>query len=65
MKETPDQPTRGFLKAVLIYAVSTAFICCVWYVFFGPKGILIGLALYPVMRFANFFHDVFAPRQKK
>lgn len=33
--------------------------------FFGPKGILMGLALYPVMRFAEFFHDIFAPRQEK
>jgi predicted secreted protein len=64
MEETPDQPTRGCLKAVLTYAFMTAIICSVWYVLFGPKGILMGLAAYPVMRFADFFHDVFAPRKK-
>jgi hypothetical protein len=61
VKKASNQTVRGCLAVTL----AIIFLCGFWSVLLGPKGILVGLAQYFVMRFADFFHDVFAPRQEK
>lgn len=61
MEKISNHPARGCLVA----ALSVAFMCGFWSFLMGPKGILVGMAQYFVMRFADFFHDVFAPPPKE
>lgn len=61
MKKESEKPKSGCLEATLVIV----FMCGFYGIFFGPKGILFGLAQFFVIRFAEFFHDVFAPRQKQ
>lgn len=60
MDQPSNQPARGCLEAGL----TIVLLCGFWCVFLGPKGILLGLAQYFVVRFALFFRDVFAPTEK-
>lgn len=61
MEKTSNHPARG----CLVVALSIMLSCGIWFFLIEPKGILLGLALYCVMRFADFFHDVFAPRREE
>lgn len=61
MDEASRQATRGCLESALTIILMCGFFC----VFLGPKGILVGFAAYFVVRFAEFFLDVFGPREKE
>jgi hypothetical protein len=60
-----DQGAWVYWKTVLLHLAEIILPCLVWYVFLGPKGILVGFGQYFVTRFALFFADVFAPRQRQ
>jgi hypothetical protein len=64
-QESPDQGALGYLKTILVSLIWIILGCAVWSAFLGPKGILVGIGQYVVIRFAFFFERVFAPARKQ
>ena len=63
-QEPPAQGVSGCLKAALPDVFSIVLGCCIWYLFIGPKGILVGIGLYLAYRFGLLFERVFKPTLK-
>jgi hypothetical protein len=64
-QEPPDQTALGCLKGALLDVLIVILVSCFWCAFIGPKGILVGIAQYVVVRFIFFFERVFTPARKE
>lgn len=64
-REPPDRGALGYLKTILKALLWVILPCGISYVYFGPKGILVGIGSCVVVGFIIFFERVFAPTRKQ
>jgi hypothetical protein len=59
LPDAPNQGHSGRLKLLLLHLFEVLFACCIWYLFLGRKGILVGIGAYITIHFARLFLRVF------